>query len=305
MPAIIKQYEGSVVSPKDDATLYRIFNEESGVIRGCALTYLGANQIRVDAGYVYICGRLVEIEEEVVLSPFSAEEGAAGELILKVDLLSDTPARLLARTPRQELVQEDINAGGEAYEYLIASYMVSDVAISGLTVEYEVISAGFSKDKILKTVNEVSAVTEEGFLADALVVKELNANFQGAADAIGDAISGLGVAVPEGATLLEMAEIISSKLYAVPTYQSGTVTIHTKFDGAPVEKLINFDLPFSKPPTISILSVNSSPNYVNRGNVSIPKVTASSFTCKVTPPRASVNEYLGVNISVTVTWEAL
>ena len=54
--------------------------------------------------------------------------------------------------------------------------MVSDVAISGLTVEYEVISAGFSKDKILKTVNEVSAVTEEGFLADALVVKELNAN---------------------------------------------------------------------------------------------------------------------------------
>ncbi len=176
MPAIIKQYEGSVVSPKDDATLYRIFNEESGVIRGCALTYLGANQIRVDAGYVYICGRLVEIEEEVVLSPFSTEEGAAGELILKVDLLSDTPARLLARTPRQELVQEDINAGGEAYEYLIASYMVSDVAISGLTVEYEVISAGFSKDKILKTVNEVSAVTEEGFLADALVVKELNAN---------------------------------------------------------------------------------------------------------------------------------
>ena len=175
MPAIIKQYEGSVVSPKDDATLYRIFNEESGVIRGCALTYLGANQIRVDAGYVYICGRLVEIEEEVVPSPFSTEEGAAGELILKVDLLSDTPARLLARTPRQELVQEDINAGGEAYEYLIASYMVSDVAISGLTVEYEVISAGFSKDKILKTVNEVSAVTEEGFLADALVVKELNA----------------------------------------------------------------------------------------------------------------------------------
>ena len=125
---------------------------------------------------MYICGRLVEIEEEVVLSPFSTEEGAAGELILKVDLLSDTPARLLARTPRQELVQEDINAGGEAYEYLIASYMVSDVAISGLTVEYEVISAGFSKDKILKTVNEVSAVTEEGFLADALVVKELNAN---------------------------------------------------------------------------------------------------------------------------------
>lgn len=34
-----------------------------------------------------------------------------------------------------------------------------------------------------------------------------------AADAIGDAISGLGVAVPEGTTLLEMAELIAQNLF--------------------------------------------------------------------------------------------
>ena len=172
--AIIKQLEGSMVSPKDDAIMHEIFNEQVGVIRGCAFTYLGSNQILVGAGYMYVHGRLIEIEEETILSPF-AETESEGEVVLRIDLLSETPAQILARLPRQEPIQEDINSGGEVYEYLMATYTISDVAISGLTIRYEIISAGFSKDKILKTLNEVQAVTEPGFIPDALALRDLSA----------------------------------------------------------------------------------------------------------------------------------
>ena len=173
MGVTIKQFEGSNISPKDDAVMYEIFNDQCGVIRGCEITYLGSNQIRVGEGYLFICGRSVQIEEEIVLSPFSATE-TQGELILKIDLLSDVPGKLVARTPRQELIQGDINGRDSEYEYLLATYTVSDVAISGLAIEYEMISAGFSKDKILKSMEEVNLVTEPGFLVDAMVVREQN-----------------------------------------------------------------------------------------------------------------------------------
>lgn len=174
MAATILQYEGSMVAPKDDAILYHMMNEQAGVVKGCSITYLGTNQIRLGAGYVYVCGRLVKIDEEIVLSPFADEAGAAGELILKIDLLSDTPAKALARTPRQELVQTDINGEGAVYEYLLASYTVTDVAISGLTIEYTVASAAIPQDRLLSSLEEIALVTEPGYVADALAVKSLN-----------------------------------------------------------------------------------------------------------------------------------
>lgn len=239
MPLIMKQIEGGTPAPKDDAILYKIFNDEVGVIRGCEITYLGANKMRVGAGYVYVCGRMVEIEEETVPSPY-AETSAAGELILKVDLLSDTPAKLLARTPRVELLQEDINAGGSVYEYLMASYIISDVAISGLTIEYSFITAGFPKDKILKTLDEVSAVTEYGYLPDAMALKELSLNFDTSVNAIRDAISGLGVDVPEGTAIDAMALMISTQLIKFAVKSSITLNTVSATYGSPSNQLIPF-----------------------------------------------------------------
>ena len=178
MAATILQYEGSMVAPKDDAILYHMMNAQAGVVKGCSITYLGTNQIRLGAGYVYVCGRLVKIDEETVLSPFADEAGAAGELILKIDLLSDTPAKVLARTPRQELIQTDINGEGAVYEYLLASYTVTDVAISGLTIEYTVASAAIPQDRLLGSLEEIALVTEPGYVADALAVKSLNSKIK-------------------------------------------------------------------------------------------------------------------------------
>lgn len=179
MAATILQYEGSTVSPKDDAVMYQIFNGRAGVVRGCEITHLGTNQIRIGAGYIYMCGRLVKVEEETVRSPFAAnEKGAAGEVILKLDLLSDAPAQLLARMPRQELIQTDINGDGAVYEYLLASYTVTDVAVSGLKTEYEMAPFGLTEAAMLGNVEKVEDVSGSGYLVDAVVIREIYKNMK-------------------------------------------------------------------------------------------------------------------------------
>ncbi len=135
MGAEIKQYNGSFVSPKDDATMYEKFHCETGVVKGVEITHMGTNQILVGAGYIYIPGRMVEIEEETVLCELQTEE-TEGELILYVDLSADTPATLLARAPRVELTQEDINDSGTVYEFLLATFTIDDTVISDLAVAY-------------------------------------------------------------------------------------------------------------------------------------------------------------------------
>lgn len=136
MGVTIKQYEGSNVSPKDDAILHEIFNGQKGIINGCEITYLGSNQIRVGEGYAYICGREIQIEEETLLSTF-AENETEGEIILQIDLLADTPAKLMARVPREELVQSDINGSDSVYEYLLATYKAGEMSLSDLNIVYE------------------------------------------------------------------------------------------------------------------------------------------------------------------------
>lgn len=173
MGVIIKQYEGSTVSPKDDAIMHEIFNDQSGVIKGCEITYLGSNKVRISEGYVYLCGREIQIEEETITSPFSESE-EEGEIILKIDLLSETPGKLIARVPREELAQGDLNGDNTVYEFLMATYTANSTTLENLTTQYEIITAG------AETVDPMLA-TKEGFAADALKTKEaigeLNSKF--------------------------------------------------------------------------------------------------------------------------------
>lgn len=136
MGVVIKQYEGSLVSPKDDAILHDLFNNRSGVIKGCEITHLGENQLRVGDGYLYIQGRMIEVEEETVISPF-ANQTSEGELILNLDLLSETPGKLVARVPRANLKNEDINGNGNECDYLLATYTIANKNITNLSVKYQ------------------------------------------------------------------------------------------------------------------------------------------------------------------------
>ena len=131
----LKQYNGSTVQPTDDAVLYDALLGVSGVIQGAACTIVGANQIRVAAGRIMICGRMVSVDDELVTANISTSGSQQGRLILRVDMANtETPAYFTTQvgTPLPPLVQEDINTNGLIYEFEMATYTAGELAISDI-----------------------------------------------------------------------------------------------------------------------------------------------------------------------------
>ena len=319
MSVYIKQIDGGLVAPKDDATLHKIFNDQIGVIKGCGITYLSANQMRIAEGYLYIHGRMIEIEEETVLSPF-AETDTEGEIILRIDLLAETPAVLQARVPKEVLTQEDINEGGTIFEYRLATYIINDTSVSDLVTVFETVSPGFSKDKILGSLSEVNAATIAGFLVDALAVKELrqemsdnnktmseelealNENFSTAADEIGDAITALGVSVPAGSSLADMATIIKNQLYKKAITQTLTGTVDMNYNSSAEEftQQVNFSSSFEGIPTVTAAFVTV-PSPAEEYSVSVESITRAGFILRLKGTFGNVATYT-CNVKWTATY---
>lgn len=131
----LKQYNGSTVQPTDDAVLYDALLGVSGVIQRAACTIVGANQIRVAAGRIMICGRMVSVDDELVTANISTSGSQQGRLILRVDMANtETPAYFTTQvgTPLPPLVQEDINTNGLIYEFEMATYTAGELAISDI-----------------------------------------------------------------------------------------------------------------------------------------------------------------------------
>lgn len=151
--------------------------------------------------------------------------------------------------------------------------------------------------KFDKKLEDLNAEIDEKF-------GEVNANFQGAADAIGDAISGLGVAVPEGATLLEMADIIKSSLYKPPTSQSGTVNLKTTIKyiepGKTFTGSVNFPKAFAKTPSIRLSGTCGKYFYQDTYslNVRATSVSTTGFSYVIT------NSYSFDIDHIIFTWSA-
>ncbi len=187
--------------------------------------------------------------------------------------------------------------------------------------EYEQVGSEFGQAEINATNAAVIALqnervetadpmtaTEEGLAADAKLtgeaLRDLSANFQGAADAIGDAISGLGVTVPEGATLLEMADIIKSSLYKPPTSQSGTVNLRATIKyiepGKTFTGSVTFPKAFAKNPSIRLSGTCGRYFYQDTYslNVRTTSVSTTGFTYIIT------NSYSFDIDAIIFTWSA-
>lgn len=163
----LKQFDGSTVTPKDDAIMYDSFSGETGLLEGCDLTHTGAGQIRIGAGRGIIKGRQFVVQEHTINVTLSSDSDIPGRVYIRMDL-SDTsePVKILHVTAAvlPELEQdENCNNDNGVYEIELGTYIASKLTISNLEKTINRISPKLAKSMVVDNPNDVGAVTEEGY----------------------------------------------------------------------------------------------------------------------------------------------
>ena len=213
MSVILKQFDGGAIAPRDDAILYNSIITRNGILDGCTITHLGANQLKITAGRGIIKGRMFEVEEMTVNCTLASSGTQRGRMYLRMELSNmENPAQIktVAADTLPELVQEeDCNYTNGIYELELCTYDVTDTLLSNLETTYEVIDTVFP---VAKTLDDVNGVTDENVLAGAVAVKELSSEIEALNDE--GAIKGLEVREGDGVyiTYQDGADTVSKKL---------------------------------------------------------------------------------------------
>jgi hypothetical protein len=127
------QWEGSTVTPKLDAIMYD--DGSYGIIKGCAITHQGTNLLKIANGFIKIAGRLIEIAEETIQCQVSESGTVNGQLWIRLDLSSVTPAVFMteAAAVLTPLTQNaDCNFQNGIYELQLATYNIDESVITNL-----------------------------------------------------------------------------------------------------------------------------------------------------------------------------
>ena len=221
MSVILKQFDGGAIAPRDDAILYNSIITRNGILDGCTITHLGANQLKITAGRGIIKGRMFEVEEMTVNCTLASSGTQRGRMYLRMELSNmENPAQIktVAADTLPELVQEeDCNYTNGIYELELCTYDVTDTLLSNLETTYEVIDTVFP---VAKTLDDVNGVTDENVLAGAVAVKELSSDLASLNDE--GAIKGLEVREGDGVYI---------------TYQDGADTVSKKL-GSPADSIL-------------------------------------------------------------------
>lgn len=172
----LKQFDGSTITPKDDAIMYEILTGVSGIISGCDLTAMGGGVIKIGSGRGIIKGRQFVVQEESISVELSAEGDKLGRIYFHMDLSNDTaPIQILFVTADElpELIQDvNCNETNGIYDMELATYSASTLAISELKKTALIIGKTWDNFAI-KGKADLTALQVYGYLADAMVVKQI------------------------------------------------------------------------------------------------------------------------------------
>ena len=133
MSLTLKQFAGSRVTPMDDARLYSFaLGGKTGIVEGVAVTHLGANQLKVSAGWGICHGRMFTVEETTINANVSTGGDRQGRLLINIDVSAETPMSFVTQTASAlpALVQENINGSGTVYQLPLATYTIGEIAIT-------------------------------------------------------------------------------------------------------------------------------------------------------------------------------
>ena len=178
----LKQWDGQMVTSKDDAIMYDTMAGVSGIITGCSLTSVGADMVRVSAGRGILKGRQFEIEEHTISVTLSTSGKKSGRVYIHMDLSnSESPIEIrhITTDTLPDLIkEEDCNLKNGIYEMELAVYEVDAQKVASLSNTAPDAANSYMKN-MLSNLEEIEVVTEKGFIPDALAIQELNGKFAG------------------------------------------------------------------------------------------------------------------------------
>ena len=130
-----KRWENQTITPKHDSIQFD--NGQNGILYGCEITHLGSNILRMAAGYIVLCGRLIEVDQTDINCEVASSGTTNGQMIIRLNLGAVDSVEIIteAASSLTPLTQnEDANYEDGIYEIQLAQYTISETVLSDLTV---------------------------------------------------------------------------------------------------------------------------------------------------------------------------
>lgn len=158
-------YAGGQITAGNDAILHDRAIANTGILHGCNITFMGANQIHIEKGYLLIKGRYCTVTEDTIQVAMSnSETELPGRLYVRADLAdAKEPVKILSVAAEQlpELTQdENFNYDNGVWEMELATYTAGMTAIKDLTVTCEEVPEGASKKETAALLGKIDELTE-------------------------------------------------------------------------------------------------------------------------------------------------
>lgn len=166
----MKRIDGAMVTPKDDACLYERAIGKSGIMYGTDISYLGANQVHINAGKGIYKGRDFDIAEQTINVQLSTSGKMAGRIYIHIDLSNtEKPIDILSIAAKAlpGLIENDsFNEKLGIGEMELATYTAGEVAITDLRETFAYIGTPYKEIE-----QQVTGLREN--------VEQLNSNLGG------------------------------------------------------------------------------------------------------------------------------
>ena len=91
-------YTGNQMTAEYDGIIQHRAITESGILHGCEISYMGANQVHIEKGYMMIMGRFCTVTEETIkVAMSSSSTEIPGRLYIHADLSdAQTPVKFMS-----------------------------------------------------------------------------------------------------------------------------------------------------------------------------------------------------------------
>lgn len=114
-------------------------NGNCGVTKGCRITQDGAT-VTIGTGYFIACGRLLNVEEAEVITEASGFVSGYNRVVYEIDLSKENTIEEFRQGSvkvlhTEELIQEDLDAGGAVYQMPFCHFQWDGTEISDFLID--------------------------------------------------------------------------------------------------------------------------------------------------------------------------